>query len=80
MAALPEEVRNGSGITRAFLLPDTAIAAMNVAIKTDRTNGRAVSRSEFIGRAVRDAIERARERAGGVLPPAPARLPNKPVR
>lgn len=78
--ALPEETRTGSGVTRSFELPDTTIAAMNEAIVTDRDHGRYVSRSEFVGHAIRHAVEQARARAGGVLPAPPARLPNKPVR
>lgn len=78
--SLPEETRTGSGATRSFELPDATIAAMNEAIVDDRDHGRFVSRSEFAGHAIRSAVERARARAGGVLPTPPARLPNKPVR
>lgn len=77
---LPPEERVGSGVTRSFDIPNDIIAAMNTAIITDRESGRYLSRSEFAGQAIRTATEHARTRAGGVLPPPPARLPNKPVR
>lgn len=78
---LPEEVRaEGSGFTRSFELPDATIAARDAAIATDRRGGRTSSRSSFATEAIRHAIEQARARNGGVLPPAPDRLPNKPVR
>lgn len=78
---LPPEVRaEGSGFTRSFDLPDDTIAARDAAITTDRRNGRTSSRSSFASEAIRYAIEQARARNGGVLPPAPDRLPNKPVR
>ncbi len=76
--ALPIEAEGG-GFTRSFEVADQVIAAMNAAIVADRRAGRAVSRSGFAGEAIRIAIEAARQRAGGVLHPAPARLPNRPV-
>ena len=79
--SLPAEARGeGSGFTRSFELPDATIAARDVAITEDRRNGRTSSRSSFATEAIRHAIEQARARNGGVLPPAPDRLPNKPVR
>ena len=79
--SLPAEARGeGSGFTRSFELPDDTIAARDLAITEDRRNGRTSSRSSFATEAIRHAIEQARARNGGVLPPAPDRLPNKPVR
>lgn len=78
--SLPEETREGSGFTRSFELPDDTISARDAAITEDRRNGRTSSRSSFATEAIRHAIEQARARNGGVLPPAPDRLPNKPVR
>lgn len=79
-ATLPEEPRSGSGFTRSFELDDTTVHAMETAITEERRVHRFLTRSQFGNEAVRVAIESARARAGGVLPPAPARLPNKPVR
>lgn len=77
---LPEEPRTGSGFTRSFELDDSTVQAMEAAITEDRRAHRFVTRSQFGNEAVRVAIEAAKVRAGGVLPPAPARLPNRPVR
>ncbi len=77
---LPEEPRTGSGFTRSFELDDSTVQAMEGAITEDRRAHRFVTRSQFGNEAVRVAIEAAKARAGGVLPPAPARLPNRPVR
>lgn len=79
-AGLPEEPRAGSGFTRSFELDDSTVQAMETAITEDRRAHRYVTRSQFSNEAVRVAIEAAKTRAGGVLPPAPARLPNRPVR
>lgn len=79
-AGLPEEPRAGSGFTRSFELDDSTVQAMETAITEDRRAHRYVTRSQFSNEAVRVAIEAAKARAGGVLPPAPARLPNRPVR
>lgn len=77
---LPGEPRSGSGFTRSFELDDNTIQAMESAITEDRRSHRFVTRSQFGNEAVRVAIEAAKTRTGGVLPPAPARLPNRPVR
>lgn len=74
---LPEEVFEGSGINRSFDLPDATMAGMHAAITADRRAGRVTSRSQFCSTAIRSATEDARRRAGGELPPAPKRLPNK---
>lgn len=76
----PEPPAEGSGFTRSFDLPDSTIAARDAAIAHDRRAGRTSSRSSFSTEAIRNAIEHARQANGGVLPPPPARLPNKPVR
>lgn len=80
VGALPEEAAAGAGFSRSFEVPAVTIADMNTAISTDRRAGRVTSRSQFAAEAIRDGIEAAKIRAGGVLPPAPARLPNKPVK
>ncbi len=69
----------GGGFTRSFFLPTHTIDAMNQAIIDDRQAHRVVSRSQFSSEAVHAAIAAARARNGGVLPPPPARLPNKPT-
>lgn len=69
-AELPEEPRSGSGFTRSFELDDTTVQAMEDAITADRRAHRFVTRSQFGNEAVRAAIEAAKTRAGGVLPPA----------
>lgn len=79
-AGLPDEPRTGSGFTRSFELDDNTVKAMETAITDDRQAHRYVTRSQFSNEAIRAAIEAAKARAGGVLPPAPARLPNRPVR
>jgi len=54
---------------------------MESAIVTDRQElGRVLSRSGFAHEAVLAAAGAARRRLGRDLPPAPARLPNRPVR
>lgn len=77
---LPEEPQGGAGFTRSFELPDHVLELRDGAITTDRRNGRVTTRSGFATEAIRHAIEQARQRAGGVLPEPPARLPNKPIR
>ena len=57
----------------AEIYPD----GMHEAIAADRRAGNIASRSQFASVAIRSAIEDSRDRAGGELPPAPARLPNK---
>lgn len=69
------------GFQRAHPLPPATIAAFEDAIVADRTQtGRVLARSGFIREAVLDAVDQARTRTGGDLPPAPARLPTRPVR
>ncbi len=73
---LPAETVGG-GVNRAFILPAATVQAMHEAIASDRRAGSIASRSQFASVAIRSAIEDSRGRAGGELPPAPARLPNK---
>ena len=80
-AGLPEYEPVGSGLARSFEMSLTTIQARDSAITEDRQAGRpAVSRSEFSVEAIRHRVEVAKQLAGGTLPPAPKRLPNKPVR
>ena len=67
----------GDGVNRSFTLPADTLDRMHQAIAADRRAGRVTSRSQFASEAIRRATTEARMRAGGVLPPAPARLPNK---
>lgn len=68
------------GLTRSFNLAEGVVADMKKAIAADRNAGQWGSQSEFAAVAVAAAVEAARERAGGTLPPAPARLPNRLIR
>ncbi len=81
-AALPDEPREGVGVSRSFELYDTTIAEMDSALVEDR---RALSlmgnRTGFVSAAVRAAIADVKKRSGlKTLPPAPARLPKNPPR
>lgn len=76
---LPEERREGSGLSRTFDIGDNAIEATKQAMLDDRAQARVYeSRSQFVTDAIRVAIEQSRDRVG-TLPPAPARLPNRPL-
>ena len=79
-AAAPSEPSTGSGFSRSFDIPTDVITMMTEAITADRRegSGRVMGASQFAGEAIRVAISKARSLAGGQLPPAPARLPNKP--
>lgn len=82
-AALGREPKRSSttvGGTRSFVLPMSTIDAMRDAQADDQAAGRFVSDSHWCGEAISVAVDDARERAGGQLPPAPARLPSKLVR
>lgn len=67
----------GDGVNRSFTLPADTLEHIHQAIAADRRAGRVTSRSQFASEAIRSATEEARLRAGGALPPAPPRLPNK---
>lgn len=79
--APPRSARgSAAGLSRTVVLdpadadlPDL-IAAASCA---DRAQGRAAGPSQFVAEAIRVAVAAARHDVGGVLPPAPARLPNR---
>jgi hypothetical protein len=76
-----EDTSRSRGFSKAYPLPVEIVQAMEQAIIADRRElGRVVSRSGFARQAVAAAAERARIRLGYDLPPAPARLPNRPPR
>ena len=69
------------GFKRTLVLEATTVNALEEAILTDRRElGRVVSRSEFVRHAALAAADQAEHRLGRRLPPAPVRLPNRPVR
>jgi hypothetical protein len=71
----------GRGFSKAFPLQVEVVEALEQAIIDDRRElGRVVSRAGFVREAVTDAAQRARQRLGRDLPPAPARLPTRPPR
>jgi hypothetical protein len=75
---LPAEA--GDAASRSFHVASSTVDAMEAVIVDDRRHGRVVSRTEFVSEAVRAATVEAQKRYGGELPPAPARLPNRPPR
>jgi hypothetical protein len=75
---LPAET--GDAASRSFHTASSTVDAMEAAIVDDRRHGRILSRTEFVSEAVRAATAEARKRYGQDLPPAPARLPNRPPR
>jgi hypothetical protein len=80
-ATMGEDMSRSRGFSKAYPLPVEIVQAMEQAIIADRRQlGRVVSRSGFARQAVAAAAERARIRLGHDLPPAPARLPNRPPR
>lgn len=69
------------GFKRTLVLEATTVNALEDAILTDRRElGRVVSRSEFVRHAALAGADQAEQRLGRRLPPAPLRLPNRPVR
>lgn len=76
-----EAERNDDGKSgpRSFTIPQATMAALEAALVDDRRAGRVTSRSQFAFEALKAATEEARQRNGGALPPAPARLPNAPL-
>lgn len=80
VARLDPEQRDPRGVSRSFVIGVATVDAMESAIVADRRHGRVVSRTEFVSEAVRAAAHAARQRNGGELPAAPARLPNRPPR
>ena len=76
----PEQRSETRGINRTFQVGQDTINDVNAALVADRQAGRWRSRSEFAVEAILAAIEAAKKRAGGVLPEAPPRLPNRAMR
>jgi hypothetical protein len=69
------------GFKRTLVLEAAVVDELEAAILTDRRKlGRVVSRSEFVRHAALAAADRSEQRLGRALPPAPLRLPNRPVR
>lgn len=71
------EQDDSPGFSRSFTLPADTIERMRAAITDDQNAGRWPSDSAWCSDAIMAAVDAARERAGGTLPPAPARLPNR---
>lgn len=65
------------GLKRAFLMDPTDVDLMRVSIRDDLEHGRYSSEADWVGDALRAAVEEARRNAGGTLPMAPRRLPNR---
>lgn len=63
--------------SRSFSLPAATVERMRDAITADQDEGRWPSDSAWCSDAIVAAADRAREQAGGTLPQAPARLPNR---
>jgi hypothetical protein len=80
-ATTAEATPKERGFSKTYPLKATTVAALERAIVDDRQEvGRMVSRSGFLREAVQAAARLARDRYGRDLPPAPARLPNRPPR
>lgn len=67
---------DGTANNKVFLLATEILTDTQRALDADLAAGRAISRSAYAVEAIRDAIAREQEANGGVLPPAPKRLPN----
>lgn len=68
-------------LSKGYRLAQDVVAAMEEAIVADGQElGRVHSRSGFVHEAVLAAAEDARRRLGHDMPPAPTRLPIRPVR
>lgn len=66
------------GLKRAFQMDPGDVDELRAAVRRDlEEGGRLLSEADWVGDAVREAIAAARSRAGGVLPAAPKRLPNR---
>ena len=76
MSRPPKQTKRG--LKRAFLMDPDDLELLRQAIREDLTvTGRYSSEANWCADAMRLAVDRARERSGGSLPPAPARLPNR---
>ena len=78
--AHPDPEEGHRGVNRAFILPVDTITRMGETTVIDRRAGRMQSVSQLAAEALRIAIQEAKDRAGGTLPEAPKRLPNRPTR
>lgn len=65
------------GLKRAFQMDPTDVALMRDSIREDLEHGRYSSEADWVGDALRAAIDEARAQVGGTLPRAPKRLPNR---
>jgi len=74
------DAEEGRGSSKAHRVGRTTIDQLESAIVDDRRHGRIVSRSAFVREAVHAASKATRARLGRPLPPAPARLSNRPPR
>ena len=77
-----EQIPATVGLNRHHPLAVELREALEREIVADRAAGRLHSRSSWIHEAVAVAVDDARQRAGGQLPPVPdgQRLPNVPVK
>lgn len=73
----PQREGEGSGGSRSFSLPSDAVDRMRKAIVADQQTNRWPTASAWSGDAIAAAVGAAEAAAGGSLPPAPARLPNR---
>ena len=78
--SLPPETKDPRGKSRSFIVAVRTVEALETALIADRRHGRVLSRGAFVSDAVRAAARHAQDRYAGPLPPAPARLPNRPPR
>lgn len=69
-----------TGASRTFPITSDAQAAMRTAISADQQADHWSTDSAWIGDAITAATAAARAAAGGTLPPAPDRLPNRLTR
>lgn len=81
---VPDEDRTGAGGQRNTVMRESTIALLDDAITAERRAGRIVSMSQLVSEAARVATHAAEQRYratfGTMLPPPPARLPNRPRR
>lgn len=77
-AQLGDEPKTRSrGVQRRFEISAETLADIDAALVADRQVTRVMSVSQLVVEAIRAATAVARQEAGGTLPPAPARLPNR---
>lgn len=74
----PRGSATGTGRTVALDLADSDLPELiAMATRADLAAGRALGPSQFTAEALRIEVGRLRQAAGGTLPPAPSRLPNR---